>query len=130
MNILMKTEGLLAKRLLADYNRRRLQHAARRAYAAFAQQHERLVESLFDERFLMRGAAPLIPGYLDRSTPDAVALASAWTNQMWYRDEAMRQRLIEQLKPVAADFLRLLEAELAGTSKAKGARHQQSNLAI
>ncbi len=98
--------------LQARFQRFILHRAAGRAYQHFARQYPLWDASLFDESFVLRAATPLIQGYLNGSTPDAVALARGWAEQMWYRDEAMRQRLIAQLTPAATAFLSLLETEL------------------
>jgi len=113
VNVFINIEKTIVKWLAQDYQRRRLRQAINRAYAAFAGQYPLWAESLFDKRFLRHKAAPLLNGYLTgESGPDAATLAKAWTEQMRYLDENLRQRHIAALTLVAADFLRLLEAEL------------------
>ncbi len=113
MNIWLNIEERIIGWLVQDFQARYLRQAAQRAYEAFVRQHPLLSESLFDEHFLMRGAAPLLRGYLNAEPPEPAALARAWTEQMWYRDERMQLHLINQLLPIASDFLRLVDMELA-----------------
>jgi hypothetical protein len=66
-----------------------------------------------NEHFLTQQVAPLLVCSLVESRqPDPVELAEAWTEQLSWFDEAMRQRHIAKLIPAISDFLSCLEAEL------------------
>lgn len=95
---------------IANFNRRRrLQQAVTRANAAFAAQHSRWAQSLFDEHFVSSHVMPLLG---DTGMVDANTLATAWAGQLKDRGEATRQRRIAKLAPVAAAYLRQLQTEL------------------
>ena len=84
-----------------------------RAYATFAHHYPEWVASLFDERFLLHNAPPLLDNYLRCSRlAQATQLAQAWNDQLGLADPAVSERRIAELVPVAADFLRWLGAEM------------------
>jgi predicted Rossmann fold nucleotide-binding protein DprA/Smf involved in DNA uptake len=95
------------------YQHRTFRQAVIRAYANFAQKYPEWSASHFDEHFLTHDAAPLLlrVGYGVAST-QGFALAVVWSRQMTWPREEIRQKLVAELTPIAADFLCLLETEL------------------
>jgi hypothetical protein len=95
------------------YQRRAFRQAVSRAYATFAQKYPEWSASHFDEHFLTHDAAHLLLRVGQGiASCTAFALAHVWSQQMMWYNEEKRQRLVAELAPIAADFLRLLEAEL------------------
>lgn len=95
---------------IANLNRRRrLQKAVTRANTAFAAQHPRWAESLFDEHFIK---THVMPQLVATGIMDATTLAAAWADQLKDRGNAARQHRIAKLTPVAAAYLSQLQAAL------------------
>lgn len=95
-----------------DLQRLAFQVALTRAYTAFVQRHPDWAATLFDEHFLVHGAAPLLAQTLLRASPATpTAFAAAWADQLTLAPEG-RARRIAELTPVAADFLQLLDREV------------------
>lgn len=113
MNPIMKIENIVTSWLERKYQQRTYRQAVSRAYSIFAQRYPEWAASHFDEYFLTHDAAFLLARIGQGVTsPRPFTLAYVWSYQMtWFKEET-RQRLIAELTPVAADFLRLLEAEL------------------
>lgn len=89
-----------------------IQAALHRAYETFSDRYPQWAQYLFDEHFLTHKAEPILIGYLSGSaSPEPVALATAWAEQMTWFNEVTRQKRITQLTPAADHFLQLLEAE-------------------
>ena len=87
--------------------------AVGRAHAAFAQAYPAWAESLFDMHFLTTRAAPILAEYArSGDTGAALGLARTWVDQL-AASPALRERHIREVVPVAEQFLRLLDAELA-----------------
>lgn len=87
------------------------QGALTRAYASFARHHPRWVDSYFDEHFVQHNVASLLKQNLQQkglATPEE--LASLWADQFPPNHPA--KKYVTALIPVAADFLRWLDAEL------------------
>lgn len=98
---IMKLELALVAYFSKSVRRRRRKRALRDALAAFASEHGRWVDALFDYHFLCtRGAEAL-------SARDAEALARAWTQQFRYRDETQCDYDARRILPVAQTFLEL-----------------------
>ncbi len=90
-----------------DLQRLAFQVALTRAYTAFVQRHPDWAATLFDEHFLVHGAAPLLAQTLLRASPATpTAFAAAWADQLTLAPEG-RARRIAELTPIAADFLQL-----------------------
>lgn len=87
------------------------QPAFQRAYRRFAQQHSDWVQRRFDDDFLR--------AVLDASLLQDLALAISRLPLLWDKQFGplaspdVRLRQLVELRPVAADFLQLLQAELA-----------------
>lgn len=115
MNVLMMIEAAVVRSLARDYYDRSVEQAAQQAYVAFAAQHPIWAKSLHDEQFLMRGAQPILEQAVrgEAGGLESARLAQAWADNMWYRNEAMRQRIIDTLLPAADSYLRLFKAKLA-----------------
>lgn len=110
--------GLNIKQVVQNWlgwknQRQAYRQAVTRAYTTFARQYPEWAASHFDEPFLRHDAAPLLlrVGYGVAST-QGFALAVVWSRQMTWPREVIRQEFIAELTPIAADFLRMLEAEL------------------
>jgi len=113
MNATVNIKQTVQNRLVRKYRQRAFRQAVTRAYASFARQYPEWSASLLDEHFLTHNAAPLLLRVgqgLASST--AFALAHIWSQQLRWYDEETRQKLVAELTSIAADFLRLLEAEL------------------
>jgi len=83
------------------------------AYTRFAHRHQDWVDSFFDEHFLTQTASPVLTRYLKSSPrPTPAELAALWVEQFPPENSAKKYTAV--LTPVAADFLRLLEAEMEG----------------
>jgi hypothetical protein len=88
------------------------QRAVKNAYAKFVPKYPAWAESLFDMYFLTHVAAPILEEYARSGTSEAIrALAGAWVDQLAWYSKAREQR-INEVMPIAAAFLCLLEAEL------------------
>ncbi|MDW8373907.1 MAG: AAA family ATPase [Planctomycetota bacterium] len=97
--------------LRVDPQRRALQTALAKAYTSFAQQHPEWVAALFDETFLTGPAAPLLATLLTRrGNPAPEDLARRWCDQLGH---AVAPDRLTAATRAAADFLTMLEAELA-----------------
>lgn len=93
-----------------------LQRAVKNAYARFAPKYPTWAASLFDMHFLTHHAAPILAEYANSGTSEAAhALAGAWVDQLAWYSKAREQRINEMI-PIAAVFLCLLDAELAKLS--------------
>jgi hypothetical protein len=98
--------------------RRNYPDALHRAWSHLAARYPEAVASLFDEYFLSHAARDLLSVYVQpdasgglRPTPHQ--LAAAWEAQMSFSaPQVLRRRRMADMLPVAADFLRWLEAEL------------------
>ncbi len=105
--------GRVCTVLGVDPQHRAFWTALARAYAAFARRYPDLTAPLFDDTFLKGPAAPLSAQSLTRrGRPDPADLARCWAEHLGHRDPAARPHLSEATR-AAADFLKLLEAELA-----------------
>jgi hypothetical protein len=107
-----------------------LQRAVKNAYARFAVKYPAWAASLFDMHFLTRHAAPILAEYTRSGATSAVrALAEAWVDQLAWYSKAREQR-INEIIPIAAEFLCLLDAELVRSTFPKTwvAQRQQSCL--
>jgi hypothetical protein len=95
-----------------------VQKAVESAYTRFAQENPVWAESLFDLHFLTRHAAPILMHFAQGGDAGAVrALAGAWVDQ-FQRNEDLREQRVNAVLPVAAEFLCMLETELAIASHA------------
>jgi hypothetical protein len=95
-----------------------VQQAVKSAYTRFAQENPAWAESLFDIHFLTQHAAPILTQFAQSGDASAVrALAGEWVDQL-QSNEDLRERRVISMLPVAAEFLCLLETELAITSYA------------
>lgn len=81
--------------------------ALQSAYAIWAKRYPEWVATFFDEHFLH---AHVIPRFSAGQTPTATALAEAWVTQMGTAT-AQSAKLIDELTPVAADFLYVVQSE-------------------
>jgi hypothetical protein len=109
----LNVEGMRQIRRRRDARRQALAGAVGRAYAVWAPQNWEWVDSLFNEHFLAHRAVPVLTRYLDDSRQSAVVeLANAWAEQLSWFDVELKRRHIANLTPVAAHFLRCLDAEL------------------
>jgi hypothetical protein len=116
MAIFQTIERLFSNLAGAGNEQHTLQRAVRNAYARFAPQYPAWAASLFDMHFLTRHAGPILAEYARSHTPEATrALAGAWVDQLAWYSRAREQRINEVL-PVAAAFLCLLDAELVRLS--------------
>ena len=92
--------------------RRTLRRAIRRAYAGFAQCYPEWAAAGFDEHFLTHEALSLLLRLGQDTKPTAANLAQSWAEQfVWFSEERRRSR-IAALRPVASEFLTVLEADL------------------
>ncbi|MEM7344476.1 MAG: hypothetical protein AAF485_09540 [Chloroflexota bacterium] len=82
-------------------------------YPVFAARYPALATILFDKHFLKNGGYDVLSGYEIGQAPTALDLAQAWEQQLGPAREAVRQRRINEMVPVAAEFLRGLEYALA-----------------
>jgi len=99
--------------LIKNSERQLFQDALTRAFTTWAPQNWEWVDYLFNEHFLTHRAAPFLVAYMkDGIQPDPAKLANVWAKQLAWFDDEMKQRHIAKLTPVAAEFLRCLEAEL------------------
>jgi hypothetical protein len=81
-------------------------------YKTFARRYPQWAASLFDEHFFIHHVTPLLERSIRDSTPlDPAEIAAAWTKQMGIKEEKM-QELINEMIPVASEFLHLLGAEI------------------
>lgn len=95
------------------FQQRNLHQAIVRAYTSFERRHRKWTLSLFDEQFLTRYLDSANVGSSQITTlPEPAALARAWAAYMTSLAEERKQELVAEATPVAADFLRLLAAEL------------------
>ena len=103
----------------SESNHNQKSQALTDAYAAFSEQHPDWAASLFDEHFLTHRAGPILERYQAGCASAAPReLAEAWAEQMWLEADR-RQRYVNELTPVAADFLQLLDAELPVRAEAR-----------
>lgn len=110
MNLITTFEQHIVPYLVRDYANRRVVERAQRAYAIFSTRHPLWADTLHDERFFMQGVTSLLAdGRIDRCDLDPAALARAWADRMWYRDEAMRRRIVTTLMPAAITYVALLQ---------------------
>lgn len=85
---------------------KQLQAALRQVYHGFAAQYPDWVAGLFDQHFLLYSAGPVVEQYRQQGTlPTPIELATAWDRQLGPASEAVRQRRMAELTPVAADLL-------------------------
>ena len=113
MNVSINIRQAVENWFVQKYQRRAFRQAVTRACTAFAQQYPEWAASHFDEYFLTHNAAPLLARMGQGvAAPKPFTLAIVWGRQMaWFKEET-RQKLITELTPIAAEFLRLLETEL------------------
>ena len=110
MNLLIALEQHIVPWLVHDYENRRAVERAHRAYALFAARYPLWADTLHDEEFFMQGVTSLLAdNQTDRCDLEPAALASAWADSMWHRDEAMRQRIVTTLMPAAMTYVALLQ---------------------
>lgn len=114
------TLSIYKQHALSDLMRRRrgrqtMQAAIDRAYAAFNRSYPRWTAALFDEHFVARTVAIWLraPQNVDVLTPHT--LAGAWAAQLTAQP-SRREALQAECMPAAAEFLRLLRAELEASS--------------
>ncbi len=113
MNTFKRLEQGIASRLTRLTDQHATQRAIGRAYAAFEKNNPDWTNSMFDKHFLQHGAATIIEKYMrGDDTPDAEELASAWVRQLG-ASSALRPRLQTDALPVAAEFLHLIQKEMA-----------------
>ncbi len=118
VNVLHKVRG----RTAASKARSNDKDILRQAFRIFARKHPEWAASLFDEHFLTHRAAPILARHLASPIPpDAVALAHAWTEQIWVAPDQRRAKL-DELTPIAADFLRAFSAAAERLEAAPGPR--------
>jgi hypothetical protein len=88
--------------------------ALARAYTAFARNYPMWAASLFDEHFLTsKPVIELLATLLTPSgRPDPKEFARLFANHISQHYSEHRERLIDDVTPAAADFLKWLEAEL------------------
>jgi hypothetical protein len=88
--------------------------ALARAYTAFARHYPMWTASLFDEYFLKsEPVIELLAKLLTRrGRPDPKEFARLFANHIGQHYSEHRERLIDDVTPAAADFLKWLEAEL------------------
>ena len=88
--------------------------ALARAYTAFARHYPMWTASLFDEYFLKsEPVIKLLAKLLTRrGRPDPKEFACLFANHVGQHYSEHRERLIDDVTPAAADFLKWLEAEL------------------
>lgn len=84
--------------------------AIKAAYQKFEQAHPEWADSLFDESFLCKEAAPL---FANGSLPTSKQLATAWRNQFGIGSPAQKAADIRKMQPVAAIFLQMVQQELS-----------------
>jgi hypothetical protein len=88
------------------------QQAVERAYRRFAELHPRWANSLFDEYFLTRHAAPILSSIHRRGRwPTAYELSLAWFAQF---ESCMGENTYDRIcaaMPIAVTFLDLLQEE-------------------
>lgn len=93
--------------------RRRLRRATRRAVTQLRSSQPAWVESLFDSHFLLNQGMPILERHMAcPASTDAFDLVLAWAEQWPSMTAAQRKSNLQQLTPVAAMFLRLLEKEM------------------
>jgi hypothetical protein len=112
-NLLLQESGLTERVravLRIDPERRGFQIALARACTDFTQQHPAWAAALFDQHFLTQPEVVELLSRLlaRRGQPDPARMAALWAAQLHRADPASRA----EAATVAADFLRLLEAEL------------------
>jgi type II secretory pathway predicted ATPase ExeA len=112
-NLLLQESGLTERVravLRIDPERRGFQIALARACTDFTQQHPAWAAALFDQHFLTQPEVVELLSRLlaRRGQPDPARMAALWAAQLHRADPASRA----EAATVAAEFLRLLEAEL------------------
>ena len=112
-NLLLQESGLTERVrtvLRIDPERRGFQIALARACTDFTQQHPAWAAALFDQHFLTQPEVVELLSRLlaRRGQPDPARMAALWAAQLHRADPASRA----EAATVAADFLRMLEAEL------------------
>ena len=95
--------------LTKQYHQHILRRAIFRAYAIFSRDYPEWTDYLFDEYFLTHRAAPYLQRY---PLLQPAELVQAWAEQLFWRQESLKQKHMAALMPAAASFLRLLESEL------------------
>ena len=100
--------GRLLNPIQQRRQRRALRHALKNAHIEFSGRHPQWAVALFDKHFLAHGASPILERYHTSAVlPDPRDLANAWADQLQLSPET-RRNLVNELTPIAADFLRLL----------------------
>jgi len=112
-NLLLQESGLTERVravLRIDPERRGFQIALARACTDFTQQHPAWAAALFDQHFLTQPEVVELLSRLlaRRGQPDPARMAALWAAQLHRADPTHHA----QAATVAADFLRMLEAEL------------------
>jgi hypothetical protein len=117
MNTFKRVEQGIASRLTKLTGQHAKQRAIGRAFAAFEKKHPNWASSMFDKHFLQHGAAAIIEKYMrgDDASDAAEELASAWVHQLG-ASSALRPWLQADALPAAAEFLHLIQGELADRS--------------
>lgn len=112
-NILIKDSGLrdyIRTKLGRDPFKLALQAALTPAYSKFVEKHHEWSKSLFDEHFFKNSAAPILACCLIRDgEAEGIELATAWCKQIRLEDDLS---LIDELEPIASEFLDWFEEEL------------------
>jgi len=112
-NLLLQESGLTERVravLRIDPERRGFQIALARACTDFTQQHPAWAAALFDQHFLTQPEVVELLSRLlaRRGQPDPARMAALWAAQLHHADPTHHA----EATTVAADFLRMLEAEL------------------
>jgi hypothetical protein len=102
------------------YRQHLLKRAAARAYEAFVLGCPHAEDALFDDHFLTHRGMAVLQTYLAGYAPSPSALAQACAVQ-WGNQGENRAAFVQELTPVAARFLRLLERELKRTGTVRSA---------
>jgi hypothetical protein len=103
---ILSLERALLRRLARHARRCSLEHARRNAIERFARSQPLWYQSLFDPTFLRS-----LPDDFFKRSPASVA--RSWTVQFPYLNEERREHDVEQLLPVAEQFLSILAEEEA-----------------
>ena len=86
--------------------------AVKSALLAAASYHPDWADVGFDEHFLTHQGAPLMADYYRcGQSPDAAALADAWSNQYGWQP-ATKRHACDRFLPVAQEFVYVLQSEL------------------
>ena len=85
------------------------QQAVRTAFQEFQKLYPSWTDSLFDERFLYREAAPL---FANGKLPNSRQLANAWRGQFNVGTPAQKAADVQKMQPVAGLFLQMVRQEL------------------